>query len=261
MPTMTSHHADLYYEVHGEGHPVIFTHGASWNHKQWEPQVQFFAERYKTIVWDVRGHGYSSLPEGKVDSETFSKDLIALMDHLEIKRAVLCGLSMGGHISLQTAIRFPERVEALVLIGTPFTNAFNWFEKCFVPFNRWSSRMIPMRLTGRIQAAMLSKYNPDNRAYIEEAFNMLTQERWLRLWDAITRMESREHLDHVQCPVLLLQGEHDTMIKRQQKYMHSKIRNSELHIIPRAHHATNLDNPNAVNEQISRFLVKHRNEF
>lgn len=223
-------------------------------------QIRFFAERYKTIIWDVRGHGYSSLPEGKVDSETFNKDLSALMDHLGIERAVLCGLSMGGHISLQTAIRFPQTVEALILIGTPFTNAFNWFEKCFVPFNRWCSRIIPMRITGKLQASVLSKYNPDNRAYIEEAFNMLTQDRWLRLWDAVTRMESGEHLGHVQCPVLLLQGEHDTMVKRQQNYMHAKIRNSELHMIPGAHHATNLDNPDAVNEQILRFLLKHHYE-
>ena len=55
----------------------------------------------------------------RVNSEDFSSDLIALMDHLKLDKAILCGLSMGGHISLQTAIRYPERVKSLILIGTP----------------------------------------------------------------------------------------------------------------------------------------------
>ncbi len=145
--------------------------------------MKFFSNSYQTVVWDVRGHGLSSLPKGKVDSGDFSKDLITLLDHLNIEKAILCGLSMGGHISLQTAIRYPERVEALILIGTPFTNSFNWYEKIFIPINRFSTRIIPMRISGRIQANMLSKFNPRNKDYIEEAFNMIEKNNWTRVWD------------------------------------------------------------------------------
>jgi 3-oxoadipate enol-lactonase len=247
----------LYYEVQGEGETVVFTHGASWNHQQWRPQVEYFSASYQTVVWDVRGHGYSTLPEGPVDAEDFNRDLIALLDHLQVEQAALCGLSMGGHISLQTAARYPERVKALILIGTPFTNTFNWYEKLFVPFNRWSSRLIPIRWSGSIQARMLSRFNPDNKQYIEQAFGHLTHERWIRLWDAVTRMESRDDLGKIQCPTLLLQGDHDTMIMRQQAYMQSNIKQAELRIIPNAHHATNLDNPQEVNRQIESFLLQH----
>lgn|GEM_PF-3427727 len=65
----------------------------------------------------------------------FSDDLIALMNHLNIENALICGLSMGAHISLQTAIRYPERVKGLILIGTPCSNTFNLYEKKFVPIN------------------------------------------------------------------------------------------------------------------------------
>ncbi|MCK0473257.1 alpha/beta fold hydrolase [Halalkalibacter sp. APA_J-10(15)] len=254
MPTITSNNVTLYYENQGEGKPIIFTHGASWNHKQWHPQVKFFSNHYQTVVWDVRGHGQSSLPVGKVDSEDFSKDLITLLDHLNIEKAILCGLSMGGHISLQTAIRYPERVEALILIGTPFTNSFNWYEKLLVPINRFSTRLIPMKVAGRIQANMLSKFNPHNKNYIEEAFNMIEKNNWTRVWDAVTRMESGTDLVKVKCPTLLLQGDHDTMIMRQQKAMLEKITHSQLKIIKDAHHATNLDNPEEVNRVIQEFL-------
>jgi 3-oxoadipate enol-lactonase len=122
MPELLSNEAKLYYDVRGEGFPIIFTHGASWNHLQWKKQVEFFKDKFKVITWDVRGHGYSTLPDGPVNSEDFSSDLIALMDHLKLDKAILCGLSMGGHISLQTAIRYPERVKSLILIGTPCSN-------------------------------------------------------------------------------------------------------------------------------------------
>lgn len=257
MAEFISNHARLFYETRGEGRPIVFTHGASWNHKMWKPQVDYFSRSYHTLAWDVRGHGYSSLPEGKVNSEDFSKDLIALLDHLSIEKAALCGLSMGGHISLQTAVRYPERVEALILLGTPFTNTFNWFEKLFVPFNRWSSRIIPMRLSGRLQASMLSKFNPANKAYIEKAFAQIQHDNWIRVWDAVTRMESREDLQKIDCPTLILQGDHDTMIRRQQEYMKAHITKSELKIISNAQHATNLDNPDEVNEQIQSFLQKN----
>ncbi len=96
MATLKLNGADIYYEEEGSGPAIIFTHGHSMYHKQWMPQIDFFSNSYRTIVWDVRGHGYSSLPEGEVDPELFSKDLAALMEKLQLPSAILCGLSMGG---------------------------------------------------------------------------------------------------------------------------------------------------------------------
>src|SRR5690625_3956561 len=159
MPICETNNVKLYYEVRGTGLPIVFTHGASWNHKQWDSQLNYFSSLHQVVVWDVRGHGYSTLPAGKVDSDDFSRDLIGLLDHLGIESAILCGLSMGGHISLQTAFKYPERVAGLILIGTPFTNTFNWYEKLFVPFNRWSSRLISMKQSAKLSAKMLATFN------------------------------------------------------------------------------------------------------
>ncbi|MGE7824623.1 alpha/beta fold hydrolase [Paenibacillus sp. NPDC093718] len=257
MPIFKGREVDLYYEVKGEGKPLVFTHGASWNHEQWRPQVDYFSRQYQTVVWDVRGHGSSSLPGGKVDSEDFSRDLADLLSGLGIEKAILCGLSLGGHISLQTAVRYPEKVAALVLIGTPFTNAFNWYERMFVPLNRWSSYLMPMSLSGKMQGKMLSKYNKNNQAYIEKAFRSIPHSNWVRIWDAVTRMDSTQDLYKIHCPTLLLQGESDTMIRRQQEFMRNRIANSRLKIIRNAHHATNLDNPDEVNEAIASFLTEN----
>jgi 3-oxoadipate enol-lactonase len=254
MPELLSNEAKLYYDVRGEGFPIIFTHGASWNHLQWKKQVEFFKDKFKVITWDVRGHGYSTLPDGPVNSEDFSSDLIALMDHLKLDKAILCGLSMGGHISLQTAIRYPERVKSLILIGTPCSNTLNLYEKVFVPINRFSSKIISMQLSAKLQAKMLSQFSRENYDYIISAFSMISKDNWIRVWDAVTRMESKHNLHQVKCPTLLLIGDHDTLTRRHQPYIHDRIHNSTLRTINNAHHGTNLDNPRAVNEEIMNFI-------
>lgn len=261
MDTFISNDATLFYKVEGEGFPIIFTHGASWNHLQWKKQVNFLKENYKIVTWDVRGHGESSLPKGNVNPETFSSDLVALMNHLGIEKAILCGLSMGGHISLQTAIRYPERVKGLILIGTPCSNTFNLYEKIFVPINRFSSKLIPIKFSAKIQAKMLSKFNPENYDYIIDAFSMMKHDEWNRVWDAVTRMESKDDLANVKCPTLLLVGDHDTMTNYQQPYMQKHIPHSELKVIQNAHHGTNLDNPNMVNELILEFVKRETADF
>ncbi|MDO7786204.1 alpha/beta fold hydrolase [Desulforamulus aquiferis] len=256
IPYFNSNNSTLYYEISGEGYPILFTHGASWNHFQWKNQVNYFKNYNMVITWDVRGHGYSSLPEGPVDSEDFSADLITLMDHLNVKEAILCGLSMGGHISLQTAIRYPDRVKGLILIGTPCSNTFNLYERIFVPINRFCSKWLSMKTSVKLQAKMLSKFNSSNYQYIVEAFSMIPHNNWIRIWSAVTRMESKYDLHKVKCPTLILIGDHDYMTNYQQPYIHQHIKGSELKTIPNAQHSTNLDNPATVNQEIQTFLNK-----
>ncbi len=217
MPTFISNKASLYYEMHGDGPALVFTHGASWDHRQWQPQVEHFRQSYRVIVWDVRGHGQSSLPPGPVDPDVFSHDLVNLLDQLGIEKAVLAGLSLGGHISLQTAARFPGRAAALVLIGTPFTNTFNRYERIAVPINRFSQRLMPMPLIAWSVGAYLGGKMPEVRRYAAAAIRQIPHKNWVRLWDAVTRMESADLLGKISCPTLLLEGEHDSLVHRQQQ--------------------------------------------
>ncbi|WP_026690456.1 alpha/beta fold hydrolase [Alteribacter aurantiacus] len=254
MHTVNLNGTLIYYKERGKGDPLIFTHGASWDHKQWEKQLEYFSQYYRVILWDVRGHGQSSLPYGPVNGTDFSDDVIGLMDHLGLEKASLCGLSMGGHISLQTAVRYPKRVSSLILLGTPFTNKYNWYEKMMVPVNRVMNRLFSMNLLGNLQARALSKYNPENKKYIKETVSRMAYGNWVRIWGAVTRMESGDQLHHIECPTLILYGEFDTLIHRQQQTLNAFIKNSEISMIKGAHHATNLDKPDEVNKKIHSFL-------
>lgn len=255
MAFFESDRATMYYEVTGQGPALVFSHGAALDSRQWREQVEAFKEQYTVIAWDARGHGRSSLPDGPVDPDCLASDLVALLDHLGVRKAILCGLSMGGHLSLQAAIRFPERVSALALIGAPCSNSFNGFERFCVPINRWWMAHMPLEWSAGIMArSVLARPDEGKRRYLYEAMVSMTKDRFSRVWKAATSMESREGLASIRCPTLLMIGDKDTLTGHQQAFMRDSIPGARLVVIPEAGHATNLDNPGDVNDELTAFL-------
>lgn len=108
----------IYYEVTGEGEPLVLSHGAGGNHAIWFEQVAFFSRRYKVITWDQRSFGNSTDHAGRHDPEAFAADLLALLDHLGIDRAHLAGQSMGGWTTARFALDHPDRVRSVILADT-----------------------------------------------------------------------------------------------------------------------------------------------
>jgi pimeloyl-ACP methyl ester carboxylesterase len=112
---------ELAYEVRGEGHALVLAHFSSGSKEMWEDQLGPFAGRYRVVVYDVRGHGWSSAPpaaDPHYTMEALVEDQRALLQHLGIEEAYLGGISMGGAIALQFALRHPQMVRALLLCDT-----------------------------------------------------------------------------------------------------------------------------------------------
>jgi len=256
MPYFENQGANLYYEERGQGSSLIFLHGASWDMRQWERQVDHFARKYRVITLDARGHGKSSLPPGKVSPDVFWRDVVAMMDHLDVPKAIICGLSMGGHVALQTAINAGERIESLILIGTICTTQFNLYERIVRPVNRFCLRLMPMSWIAWSISAGMGNFSTEAKPYIREVVGNIKHDVFNRVWKAVTNMESRDGLPKITCPTLILIGDHDSMTRRQQQYIHEHIRGSRLVTIKNAHHGTNLDNPEQVEQEMEKFLTK-----
>ena len=109
---------NLYHEVHGEGPPVVFAHGAGGTHMSWWRQLPTFSREFRCVTYSQRGFGLSPDIGGGPGRAAFADDLRLLLDGLGIERAALVGQSMGGRSVLGFAAAYPERVEALVLSGT-----------------------------------------------------------------------------------------------------------------------------------------------
>src|SRR3972149_4779485 len=108
------------YNIDGNasGQPVVFIHGFPFSQQMWRSQVAELSRDYRVITYDVRGHGKSEVGDSQFTIEFFVDDLIALLDHLRIEKAVVIGLSMGGYIALRAIERHPERFSALGLCDT-----------------------------------------------------------------------------------------------------------------------------------------------
>ncbi|HEX4197378.1 MAG TPA: alpha/beta hydrolase [Caulobacteraceae bacterium] len=113
MPYVSAGRSRLYYEVHGEGPPVILAHGVGGNHASWFNQVPTLAQRYQTIVIDHRGFGNSDDVE-ELGRSAYVDDLALLLDELQLPPVFLVGQSMGGGSCAAFACRWPERVRALL---------------------------------------------------------------------------------------------------------------------------------------------------
>ena len=119
MPTVRSHEAEIYYESHGEGPPLVLAHGAGGNTLIWWQQIPVFARTHRVIVFDHRCFGRSRCAKSDFLARRFPDDLVAVLDHAGIEKAPVVAMSMGGWTGLPAAVHHPQRVERLVLCGTP----------------------------------------------------------------------------------------------------------------------------------------------
>lgn len=108
----------LYYEIYGIGEPVLFIQGVGVVGHGWRPQAEPISAQYKTITFDNRGIGKSTLKSGSLSVEKMAEDTLALLDHLHIPSAHIVGHSMGGAIAIELAVQNPQRVKTLSLLCT-----------------------------------------------------------------------------------------------------------------------------------------------
>lgn len=108
---------DMYYEVRGNGEPLVLLHFFSGCGGIWEPHLERLAQHYRLIVPDLRGHGRSTNPGGEFTHRQSALDVLALLDHLGVSRFKAMGISTGGMTLIHIATRQPERITAMVLIG------------------------------------------------------------------------------------------------------------------------------------------------
>ena len=108
------------YNDSGQEHPIslIFIHGFPFNKDSWNPQLDYFTKNYRCISYDIRGFGNTHFGNQELSVELFADDLDAFMDILQIKNAVVCGLSMGGYVALRAVLKYPHRFKGLILSDT-----------------------------------------------------------------------------------------------------------------------------------------------
>ena len=117
----------LYYEVAGEGHPLVLNHGGLVDHHLWDGQFDAFAQHFKVIRYDIRGFGASGMLSKGMEPYSMERDLHSLLQFLGIEKTYVLGLSLGGTLAIDFTLQYPEMVDALITVGSGLSG-FEWGE-------------------------------------------------------------------------------------------------------------------------------------
>jgi 3-oxoadipate enol-lactonase len=260
-------HADcngqrLYYEIHGEGEPLLAIHGLSVDTLGWALQVPVWSQVHRTVVFDNRDVGRSSRAQGEYEIPDMAADALALADALELERFHLLGLSMGGAIAQELALRAPERVRTLTLCVT-FGGGGAWGR---TQGELWSRRALGMTREERVDELMLLCFseefyeNPDQVAFLRQALlaNPHPQEEdaFGRQLRATSRHEARERLGALAMPVHVIGAERDALLPVwKSRELAELIPGARLTVLEGAAHGANLEHAAAFNAAVLDFLA------
>lgn len=248
MPKLNRDGVELYYEVHGQGVPVLLTHGYSSSSHMWEGQVGPFSKHFQLVRWDMRGHGRSDYPadQGAYSEEATVADMAAILDAVGAKTAVIGGLSLGGYMSLAFHLKHPERTQALLIIDT------GPGYKKDEPREGWNVNAI--KRAEKLEAEGLPKGGgaETRTAPHRSADGLAKAARGM-----LTQRDSRviESLPNIDVPSLVVVGADDAPFIAASDYMAAKIPGAKKLVIPNAGHASNIDQPKAFNDGVLGFLA------
>ena len=240
---------------------LVFMHGATMDHRMFNAQVEAFVTEYRVLTWDARGHGRSRPVGFGFSLELCAADMLAILDEIGVEKAVLCGQSLGGYIAQHIYMLAPQRVQAMIIIGsTPLAKAYSrleiWTLKATMPmFKLWPYGHLTKVVANN------TAVTPVVQAYALEASRQISHKDFLTIWQAVTLAidENGRPVLRFDLPLLLVHGQHDRTgtIKRDMPLWAEMERDAEFHIIPDAGHNANQDNTAVTNQLIQSFLQKH----
>lgn len=239
----------IYYEVAGSGEAIVLIHGFSLDHRMWQPQTEFFSKNHQVITYDVRGFGKSSLPKHPYNH---AADLRALLDHLNIQRAHLVGLSMGGRIATNVAITYPDMVKTLVLMDAAlegYPSEVDWDvhakeEGLENAKKNWLSHELFSTSSPKVIAAL---------SLIVKDYS-----GWHWLHNDIQEpaaIPARERLKEISKPTLIIVGEKDlSYFHNIAQVLATGIPGAQKVIVPDVGHMVNMEAPERVNKLLADFI-------
>lgn len=243
------------------GTPIVFIHGFPFDKWMWENQLDFFKEQYRVIAYDVRGHGNTTPGTDSFTMDKFVEDLFRFMDALQIKKANICGLSMGGYIALNAILKNPERIASLVLCDTQCAADSEEGVK------KRMDTVASIREKGLVdytKDSIIKLFSETSRVDNQEAVRLIEQ---TILHTSVTticntlvalagRRETCSSLHMIKVPVFIMVGEVDQITPlTAAKKIQDGIPGSILHVIEHAGHVSNLENPESFNRHLKKFLI------
>ena len=235
--------------------PIIFVHGVGLTHEIWQPQLDFFRER-STLVYDILGHGKSSLNKEKISFKDFSDQIIDLIDELKIDQIHLIGFSIGSLIARNFATKFGERLKSLTLLGSIYKRSD---EQQKIVNQRFEQARSELKLSRQaLKRWFTDKYLKNNPEIYEKISSILSannMNNFLKVYELFVNHKNDEDFNKIKANTLVMTGEYDigSTVKMSQE-LNSLISKSQLKIIKDGKHLCGIECADDVNLTIKNFI-------
>ncbi len=250
------------YDFEGSGKPLLFVHAFPFDHNMWKKQVNHFSTDYHVITFDIRGFGKSKDSFNYIYTmEDFADDVLNIIEHLGLKNINICGLSMGGYIVQRAVIKYQDKFSSMILSDTKAERDDSEDVIKRAKYIRNLKKYGTAGEADKFMKRLMYKDNYGNKTlykFIEDIINQQSSDAMCGASLAMaTRTNTLDYFENINIPTLILIGDNDSFTPiRYSQSMQSKLRNSELKIIPNSGHLSPLENPGAVNSYLSDFLER-----
>ena len=257
----------LYYEESGAGIPIIFVHEFAGDYRAWEPQMRYFARRYRCIAYNARGYPPSDVPSdvARYSQDRARDDIRAVLDALEIDKAHIVGLSMGGFATVHFGFTYPARARSLVIAGAGYGAAPDKREQfaseAEAAASKFEAGMAQAAAGYALGPTRVQFQNKDPRGWKEFADQLAehsvvgsantlrgVQKRRPSLFDLAEKMKT------ITAPTLIMTGDEDWPCLEPGLLMKRNIPTAGLVVMPNCGHAINLEEPAAFNAHLADFF-------
>jgi 3-oxoadipate enol-lactonase len=264
VPVAEANGQRLYYEVHGEGEPLLLVMGLAADTLSWVLQIPAWSQRFRTIAFDNRDVGRSSYAESEYEIGDMAADALALADALDLDTFHLVGVSMGGAIAQHMALAAPERIRTLQLCVT-YARAGNWGRKLA---DVWGAQAMRASREEHIDHLMLLCFTDGFYEHPEAVANarelMLANphpqdpEGFVRQLRASGRHDALDRLGELSMPVHVIGAEHDILVPVwKSAEIAERVPGARYSVIEGAAHGINLEFPEEFNRLVLEFVEEH----
>ncbi len=250
----------LAYRIDGQDDTptLVLVNSLGTDLRTWEPQVALLSRDLRIVRYDSRGHGASDVPDGPYAIKQLGLDLLALLDTLQIERAHICGLSLGGMVALWFAAHNPDRVARAVFANTAARIGTEEI---------WEARIDAVRKGGMaaVRDAVLARFlsekfrqqHPERTQQVAEMIEAINPIGYIGSCAALLDADLRGMVSAIHSPSLILAGELDASTPPAQSgELHTAIAGSQLVILHGAAHLSNVEQPEAFSKYMLSFLAQ-----
>jgi 3-oxoadipate enol-lactonase len=238
---------------------MVLSNSLATNLSMWDVQVAEFAERYRILRYDQRGHGQTEVPDAACSFEQLAEDAAALLEHFGVKDAILVGVSMGALTALLLGERYPARIRAVIACDgqpvSPADAAEVWRERIAVAEEQGMEALVEPTLQRWFRPETLAANRPGIRA-IGEMIRKTPAAGYIASARALQqRYDYCEGFEKIRVPVMLLVGAQDGALPEVIRSLHERMPGSHFELIDKAGHLPNVERPAETNQAIERFLA------